>query len=174
MKAKYSLSFLLALLLPGVAPAGEGAGTPTVVHGGATFTPDGANLTVNTTSHRTIINWDHFGVPANSLTQFVQPGVTSATLNRVTGPLPSRIDGTLTSNGAVYLMNRAGVVVGAEGVIRADGGFVASTLDLLDANFVNGGAMRFMGDPNAGDIVAHGLIESAKGDVFLKIGRAHV
>ena len=67
-----SLIFLLALLLAGAALtgvgpafAGDGAGTPTVVHGGATFTPDGANLTVNTTSHRTIINWDAFGVPVN-------------------------------------------------------------------------------------------------------------
>jgi len=59
MKAKYILSFLFALLLASAVSAGEGAGTPTVVHGGATFTPDGANLTVNTTSHRTIIKCEN-------------------------------------------------------------------------------------------------------------------
>ena len=102
-------------ILAANASAGEGAGTSTVVHGGATVNRDGTNLTVNTASNRTIIHWDHFGVPGGSLTQFIQPGVTSATLNRVTGPLPSRIDGTLASNGAVFLVNPSGVMVGRKG-----------------------------------------------------------
>jgi filamentous hemagglutinin family protein len=121
------LFVLTALALAGVVPAGEGAGTPTVTMGGASFARDGDNLTVTTTDHRTIIGWDHFGVPAASLIHFAQPGVNSAVLNRVTGSLPSRIDGTLTSNGAVYLANPHGVVVGSSGVVRTGGGFVGTT-----------------------------------------------
>src|SRR5215469_9769102 len=109
MNRIHSLFALFALLLAGAVSASEGAGTPTVTMGGASFARDGNNLTVTTTDPRTIIAWDRFGVPAASLTHFAQPGVNSAVLNRVTGPLPSRIDGTLTSNGAVYLSNPHGV-----------------------------------------------------------------
>ncbi|MCC8164609.1 MAG: filamentous hemagglutinin N-terminal domain-containing protein, partial [Planctomycetes bacterium] len=163
----------LSLAFPSPVFSNDKAGTPTVIHGGANFHRDGDNLTVVTGSDRTIITWDRFGVPGGSTTHYAQPGVNAATLNRVQGSLPSHIDGVLSSNGAVYVTNAHGVVVGANGVVRTDGGFVASTLDVADADFLGGGpngtaAMRFT-HPGAGDgtVANHGVIESAHGDVFL-------
>ena len=47
-------------------------------------------------------------------TRFNQPGTSSIALNRVTGGLgPSMIDGTLTANGRVFIINRDGMLIGA-------------------------------------------------------------
>ncbi|WP_454915967.1 two-partner secretion domain-containing protein [Xanthobacter sediminis] len=62
-----------------------------------------------------------------------------ATLNRVLGNVPSGIDGRLTATGSVYLVNPAGVAVGSTGAVATGGSFVASTHDVTDKDFLNGG-----------------------------------
>ena len=69
------------------------------IHGSATLSQSGSRLTVTTrngpgTSH-SVINWQSFGVPAGSSTWFAQPGIDSTSINRVTGPDPSAIFGSL-------------------------------------------------------------------------------
>jgi hypothetical protein len=55
------------------------------------------------------------------------------------------VDGALLTNGAVYLTNGTGVIVGPNGVVRADGGFVALALPLSDADFYGGGGGQLPG-----------------------------
>ncbi|MBI3830757.1 MAG: filamentous hemagglutinin N-terminal domain-containing protein [Planctomycetes bacterium] len=148
--------------------AAESSG-PQVVSGTASFQGSGGNLTVTTGSNRTIINWNSFGVPSGTTTKFIQPGSSSAVLNRVLGNLPSRIDGSLLSNGRVYLINPHGIVVGANGVINT-AGFVGSTLDVNDAQFLSGGDLRFTGSSTEA-IVNLGRIEASDGNVFLIAAR---
>ncbi|MEI5617455.1 filamentous hemagglutinin N-terminal domain-containing protein, partial [Streptomyces brasiliscabiei] len=71
---------------------------------------------------------------------FVQPGVTSATLNRVTGTTTSTIAGAIVANGAVYLVNPNSIAITATGSVQTGGGFVASTLALTNADFMAGKA----------------------------------
>jgi filamentous hemagglutinin family protein len=88
---------------------------PTVVSGTASFSQTGNTLTV-TNSNGAIINWDKFSIKAGETTHFAQPSVSSAVLNRVLND-PSAIYGTLSSNGRVWLINPAGIMVGARGRI---------------------------------------------------------
>ncbi len=136
-----------------------------VVAGAATITSAGKTLTVNQTSNRAIINWQGFSIGAGEKTRLNLPSSVSAILNRVTGADPSLIAGHLSSNGQVYLINPNGIVVGPNGRINT-AGFVASTLNLPNDAFMQGGGMTFKGDSGAG-IQILGSVKASDGDVVL-------
>ena len=136
-----------------------------VVAGSATVSAGGPTLTVNQTSARAIVNWQDFSIAAGELTRFVQPDATSATLNRVVSGAPSALLGNLQANGQVFLINPNGVVIGAGARIDT-AGFIASTLDVADADFLKGGDLLFTGDSTAA-VQNLGAISVTGGDVFL-------
>jgi filamentous hemagglutinin family protein len=156
-----------ALSLALVATAGTAhAGDGTVVAGNAAIARDAAgNTSIVQGSDRAIIDWNDFSVGAGQWMRFLQPGVDSAVLNRVLGGDPSRILGELSGNGWIFVINPNGLVVGPDGVIQA-GAFTASTLDVDNAAFMGGGALRFSGD-SAAAIRNLGFIRAASGDVVL-------
>ncbi len=137
----------------------------TVVAGGASFDQSGSTLTVTTSTDRSIINWQDFSIDRGELTRFLQPSSSSAVLNRVVSGNPSNILGTLQSNGQVFLINPNGITVGAGAVIDT-AGFIASTLNVKDEDFVKGGDQVFKGDSTA-KIRNEGTIRALDGDVFL-------
>ena len=137
-----------------------------VVNGGATINAGGNLTTINQTTNRAIINWQGFGIGNGQTVQINQPGVNAALLNRVTGNLPTQIDGSLLANGKVFLINPNGIVVGANGLVNVNGGFVASTQNVGDSAFMAGGALNFSG-AQGGEITVLGRIESASGPITL-------
>ena len=149
-----SISFLYAN------PVGE-----SVQHGTVSFERDNNTLTVQQKSDKSIIHWKNFSIGKNELTQFIQPGSQAAALNRVLSGKPSEIYGTLTANGRIFLINPSGVLVGPGGVVNTQS-FVASTLDVLNEDFLNGGELQFIGDSAEG-IINCGSINALGGDVFL-------
>ena len=84
---------------------------PTVVAGQASFSTQGSSLSI-TNSPGAIINWKGFSIGASETTRFIQQSAASSVLNRVIGPDPSVILGTLISNGRVFLINPSGILVG--------------------------------------------------------------
>src|SRR5690606_16763962 len=154
---------LAALAFPLPAQAHPSGGQ--VVAGQAGISVNGSTLTVKQLSNRAIIHWQDFSVPAGTTTRFVQPSASSAALNRVLGGNPSAIHGTLRANGQVYLINPKGILVGPSGVVDA-GGFLASTLDVSDADFLSGGDLRFQGHSDA-SVVNLGKISASSSDVVL-------
>lgn len=140
---------------------------PTVVSGSATFSQTANVLTV-TNSNGTIINWDTFSIGAGKTTYFQQTSASSAVLNRVVTADPSQIYGTLASNGKVWLVNPAGIMVGASGVIDT-GGFVGSTLRVGDADFL-ANRLNTQATPGAGSFVNKGTITAPSGGSVYLIG----
>ena len=100
---------------------------PTVINGAATFNQVGNVLTV-TNSNGAIINWDKFSIKAGETTHFAQTAASSTVLNRVLND-PTAIYGILSSNGRVWLVNPAGILVGPGSRVDT-AGFVASTLNI--------------------------------------------
>ena len=82
---------------------------PNVINGAASFSQTGNVLTV-TNSNGAIINWDKFSIKAGETTHFAQTAASSTVLNRVLND-PTAIYGTLSSNGRVWLVNPAGILV---------------------------------------------------------------
>lgn len=106
-----------------------------VVRGSATFTRNGPN-TIIEASHNAIINYSQFNIGRHESVQFIQPSATSRVLNRINGGMPTAIEGSLTANGIVYLVNPAGIMFGKDSVINV-GGIYAAAGNISDANFLN-------------------------------------
>ncbi|NKJ46188.1 filamentous hemagglutinin [Burkholderia sp. SG-MS1] len=136
------------------------------VAGAGTLTGNGTVLLVTQPgSTRAVIDWNSFSIGKGSTVMF--DNGSGATLNRVTAGSPSAILGRLNATGSVYLINPQGIVVGPSGVISTGGRFVATTLDLRNDAFANGGdALTLSGKSNA-SVINLGRISSSGGDVFL-------
>ncbi|MFM0694273.1 filamentous hemagglutinin family protein [Paraburkholderia sp. GV068] len=133
--------------------------------GAGTIASQGAALVVTQPgSTRGVIDWNSFSIGKGNTVTFDNDG--GATLNRVTGSSPSALLGNLNATGSVYLINPQGIVVGRSGVISTGGRFVASTLDLPNSAFLNGGTLTLAGT-SSGKVVNLGKISSTGGDVFL-------
>ncbi len=161
-------TLVAVLLMPGLGlwtlPLQANPTGGVVVHGDVSFGGGAGNLQINQSSQQAIINWADFSIDAGELTQFNQPGVNAAVLNRVTGGNPSAIHGALKANGNVFVINPNGILVGANGTIDVHG-LALSTLDVSNGEFLAGGDMVFKG---AGEGVTNmGKINAIGGDVFL-------
>lgn len=156
--AVLSLSLLLAFQAQ-AAPAGG-----VVAAGGAAIAVNGTRTTVTQSTPNAVINWQGFGIAAGESVQFRQPGSGSVALNRVLGPDPSAIFGSLSANGKVFLVNPAGVLFGPGASVNV-GGLVASTLAISDGDFM-GGRYRFTGS-GRGAVLNQGTINADGGYVAL-------
>ncbi|WP_251753779.1 MBG domain-containing protein [Pleomorphomonas sp. JP5] len=144
-----------------------GAVLPTgahVVTGSATVAAGSDGLVINQTSSAAIVNWNTFSIGAGGSVLFNNGS--GSTLSRVTGNVTSQIDGQLSATGTLYLVNPAGVVVGPGGKVTTGGSFIASTHDITDQDYLDGGAATFSGNSTA-SVVNNGTIASANGDVAL-------
>lgn len=110
-----------------------------VTVGSATFSNlNSADGQITTSTAKTVINWGSFSVNVGEGITFNQPSASSIVLNRVTSTYnTSYIDGTVTSNGQVWLLNPYGVMVGSSGAVNVKG-FLATTHTLSDSDFVSG------------------------------------
>ena len=119
-----------------------------VVAGGAQIENAGSVVNITQTTDRAVINWQGFSIAGHEVTNFIQPNASSAVLNRVTSGEASQIMGALNANGQVYLINPAGVMIGNGAVVNV-GSFVATTANVGDESFMQGGAMNFVGATDA-------------------------
>ena len=141
-----------------------------VVSGQATIgAPSGNALAITQNSSRAILNWDSFSVGQNGSVNFIQPNSSSAILNRVTGSTTSTIAGQVTGNGQVYLVNPNGIAITPTGTVQVGGGFIASTLDIGNADF-NNGNLNFTGSGASASVSNAGTISSASGGFVGLIG----
>jgi len=123
-----------------------------VVNGTGNIATAGATTTVSQSTDKMVVNWKNFDIAQGQTVKFAQPTASSAVLNRVTGPVKaSDIQGTLTANGRVYVVNPAGVMFGSTAVVNADS-IVASTMNIDDRQFMAGG--RVMGNQKVLDLAS--------------------
>jgi filamentous hemagglutinin family protein len=144
--------------------AGGGPTGPTVVVGHATVTSPGANQTViDQTTSKALIDWTSFSIPSGSIVTFEQPGRASLTVNRVTGPDSSVIDGELLATGSIWLINANGILFGKGSEVDV-GALLATTSDISDDDF-RAGHYDFS-KPSANSnasVVNQGTIRTASG-----------
>ncbi|MCH2100221.1 MAG: filamentous hemagglutinin N-terminal domain-containing protein, partial [Pseudomonadales bacterium] len=158
---------ILATAVAGVmaTPSAPVVGNPSgaeVIHGTVDFQTFGNEFLI-TNSNGAIINWQDFSVAQGEITRFQQEAANSAVLNRVVGGGISEIMGSLVSNGKVFLINPNGVVFG-QNVTIDTAGFVASTLDMANEDFLAGN-YTFEGSTD-GQIVNEGYLATRGGNVF--------
>ena len=150
---------------PCVVFAEGAAGAGSVVAGSAAISQAGNTRTIQQFTDRAVINWQDFSIQQGETTRFIQPNSSSVALNRVVGGNPSAILGNLEANGNVFLINPNGIVVGADARINVNG-LVASTLDISNENFMQGGDLNFEGNSRA-SIINSGEVQALAGDIYL-------
>ena len=92
-------------------------------------------LNVNQTSNQAIVNWQSFNVGRDASVHFNQPGSKASILNNVLSGR-SIINGSIYSNGRLFLVNPTGILTGPHSAIKAEGA-VLSTLNLSKQNYLN-------------------------------------
>ncbi len=130
---------VLAVVAGSIFGVGQAKAGPTgekVVRGQAAFQRNGG-LTTITAANNTIINYKSFNIGSNESVQFVQPGADSRVLNRINSTSPTKIDGGLTANGQVYLVNPSGIVFGKNSVVNVNGMYAAAGR-ISDKDFLKG------------------------------------
>ena len=100
---------------------------------------DNKNMDVNQSTKRVAIDWSNFDIANDERVNFRQPDADSIALNRVTGDAKSVIDGQLSGNGRVYVINPNGVLFGKNASVDV-GSLVASTAKVSDASMAGFGS----------------------------------
>ncbi|MDX1920089.1 MAG: filamentous hemagglutinin N-terminal domain-containing protein [Candidatus Caenarcaniphilales bacterium] len=184
-------SGLLLLLLSSPAYALDPNTIPSGIYdttGISSISTNGSALNVNASADKSIANWQTFSIGSNRQVNFNLPGSGSVVLNRVTGGLTSEIDGSIYSNGSVFLINPSGILFGQNSQVNVNS-LVASTLSISDKDFLNGNyVFQRSGAPAgvvnegtinvAGNVVLlgsavqnSGLINASEGNVALAVGQ---
>jgi filamentous hemagglutinin family protein len=126
---------ITSLAVPGWALAAPQGGQ--VVAGSASIAQQGTKTTITQSTAKSAIDWQSFSIGTNEYVQFVQPGTTSVTLNRVVGNDPSQLLGQMSANGQIFLVNPNGVYFGPNAVIDV-AGLLATTFGISNDDFMTG------------------------------------
>jgi filamentous hemagglutinin family protein len=164
----------MPLAVPALAQDLPSAGS--VTSGTATIAQSGTEMTINQATRGAIIDWGSFSIGTGYGVTFNQP-TDGVTLNRVIGfgyggPSASSINGSLTSNGTVFLINPSGITFGGGATINV-GGLIASTINMSNADFNEGLASSnfvFSGGSSA-DVVNYADFSVAAGGTVAFVGR---
>lgn len=137
---QYSTSLSLtalavALATPGVASAADADLPVNPSYNRAQLSLSSSTTVLAITQKNAVasINWDSFSIGEGRAVTITQPTASSLLINRVTGATSSQINGSLTANGQVFLINPNGISIGSKGTVSANG-FVASTLGVAAGN----------------------------------------
>jgi filamentous hemagglutinin family protein len=123
-----------------------------------------------TTPDRTVLKWVNFGsgtdtVAAGESIIYNLPTASSSVLNMVTGGTLSTIDGTLTSNGKILLLNPAGITL--NGQITAAGASL-STRPETEFYYVANGDLAYNGTAANNITVAGTITVGSAGNVVIQ------
>lgn len=117
---------------------------------------NGNTMTITQKVARGVINWSSFNIGAGDTVKFAQPSQAAAILNRIAASGgKSNIDGALTANGNVFLMNPAGIVFGSGAQVNVHG-LLATTFNIPEQQFLNGKVT--VNTPNTKGILNKGTI----------------
>lgn len=139
-----------------------------VTSGSATITQNGNTLNINQTSQQAIANFATFNVGSGALVDIRQINSSAALLARVNGGDPSQIHGQIRADGALWLINQAGIMVGPGARIDV-ARFIASSLNVSDSDFL-AGRMNFKGTGTPGEVRNAGTINAASGGSIYLVG----
>ena len=128
-KNSLTAGILLALSLGGTACAMPTGGQ--IQSGQGAIAQNGKTMTVTQNSGKMAVDWTQFNIARDEAVKFAQPGRDAVALNRITGGQKSVIDGALSANGNLLLVNPNGVVFSKTATVDV-GSLVASTAQLND------------------------------------------
>lgn len=159
-----ALTLASVFTLPAAAQSPQGG---TVVVGGAGISTLGNQTLIHQTTDRALIDWRSFDIGAGQSVAVTQPGAGSLLVSRVIGHgAGTRIDGNLTANGQIVVIDKAGIVMGRGARIDA-GAFLATTADIDNADVAAGRLIFGKAGQAGAAVVNEGTIRVADGGYAL-------
>jgi len=134
-----------------------------VHRGSCSIEQNGHEMTI-AAPDRSVIHWSDFSIGKEEALKLLLPHAKASMIHRVLEKNPSKIEGSLFSNGRVFLINPNGIWVGPNAKIDT-ASFIASTLDLV-ADMGAKAKMRLV-EQAAGDIRVDGEIVAREGNIVL-------
>lgn len=135
-----------------------------IVSGSASLEKKANHLEIKP-SNKAILNWEDFSINANEKVIFTFDKSSHCALNRVIGTDPSKILGSLESNGKIYLINPNGIFIGKDAYINV-ASFIASTFDILNKDFLSSDELLFQKNSDA-SLFNLGTIHTTLDDIVL-------
>ncbi len=154
---RYMLSMGVSMLTLIPALAYSNPQAPEVTAGAATFIESGSKLDIHQSTDKAVIDWRSFDIEIGEHTEFHQPSQNSFTLNRVNSDSASQINGMLSANGNIAVINPNGVYFGQDAQVDV-GGLVATTSDIENDSFMSGELDFHKAGKNGARIVNEGTI----------------
>lgn len=142
---------------------------PVVIHGSASFSTQGPQLTIHTSAN-TLINWASFNIGANETTTFIQPSANSVVWNHISDPNPTQILGHLDANGYVVLQNQSGFYIGGNAVVNAQG-LVMTTTSYVPPDIFGSGSWDFTAPAPTAKIINYGELNAGPGGSMFLISQ---
>lgn len=133
----WALTCLGALLANGLSPSAQAQITPDSTLPVSSVVPNGCTVcqitggTLTNDSQTLFHSFEQFSVPTGGAALFQNDPALTTIITRVTGVLPSDIDGAITAQGNadLFLLNPNGIIFGPNAVLQVPGSFVASSAD---------------------------------------------
>ena len=141
---------------------------PAVLTGSLAVERAGHAMTVHQLTAQAAAEFTSFDVGIGERLSVLQPSSSSLFLARVTGGLPTRLDGHVQANGSLVVANPHGVLIGPAGVIEA-GSFVAVALD-ADVSRLSLGEVSFSDGAAGAQVVNAGRITVADAGLAALVG----
>ena len=109
---------------------------------------DNHSMLIHQVTDKATLDWKSFDIDKGYSVKFEQPSSTSIALNNIHQGDASKILGSLTANGQVYLINQNGFLFGKDSQVNVNS-LVASSLGISDADFQNGITKAFSNNQSA-------------------------
>lgn len=121
-----------------------------VSQGAATRVETATDMTVKQISDRVSLQWDTFNIGDKASVKFDQPNSSSIALNRIVGggQAASRINGKLSANGIIYIVDSNGVIFGRNSVVEV-ASLVATALNVDEDLIMNESFVKAISDGKA-------------------------
>ena len=134
----YSVAVFISIAATAFALPGTSA-TNLQTTTGVSTTNSGGTLSI-VAPNKSVLTWQNFGSGADAIAvgdtiNFTLPSVSSSVLNIVAGGARSTIDGTITSNGNVFLLNGSGVLIGNGARIETNSLCISTSDNAAFANY---------------------------------------
>lgn len=154
------ITSLMMLFMARLAHAADLPEGGQIVAGSGNITQAGNTMMITQNTDKMITDWQSFSIGQGYNVNFVQPSASSVALNRVVGSDVSTIQGSLTANGHVFLINPNGVLFTTTSQVNV-GGLVASTLNISNENFLS--AKYIFEGTSSNAVINQGNIKIADG-----------
>jgi filamentous hemagglutinin family protein len=108
------------------------------------------------------IDWQPFSLDAGESLRIRSENGSFASLHRVRGGLPARIDGSVVADGPFYLVSPGGVSVGTTGSVQAPRVFMSALGAADEVSLLNGGSTTFS-QAGSGLVDISGAVQASGG-----------